>query len=265
MNAYACVNRNYLVHSIAAILTIYFVVILKPTRGTRSILDTSCGNLGRTIMNWFVLALALLLLVQFKFRSIVQDAQACAKPTGGNVIWSDKTKKWYRDAPFFVLFFLALCYGLCVFASGSAFFYDPNSILPSPENRAAHVLLRVILILPLAASLYYIWKVVVEKLQLLKPVSSRLLWFERPLAAFFAIVWLFLIPYVVSPSAHAGVTPPSSKIYSFANKLVTCRLLPAISLFGAIYVLVWRLQGGLFLPKQLAESLKEQLKQGGGS
>ena len=257
-------NQNYLTHVVIAIVIIFFVVILSYTRGTDSIIDFSKPKIGRTLFNLFILVLCILVLAQFKFGDVTTSAQKCARPDNKSIPWSDGTTVWYKDPVFFILFFFALLWGLCTFAPGKVLNYDPSTILPSTENKVGNIILRLLCILPIIAFCIYFYKVVIRKMALIKPVSSNMYWWELPVAAFFSIVFIFLLPYVISPSIYSkksmdGLTGGQKALYIW-KELGTNRILTALALFAAIYVIIWRLQGGLFLSREKTLILKEKIR-----
>lgn len=89
-------------------------------------------------------------------------------------------------------------------------------------------------------------------------------WWERPVAGYFSIVFIFLLPYVINPNIYfkksmEGLSGFGEKFMYIWKEMGTNRILSALALFASIYVIIWRLQGGLFLPNEKAEELREKI------
>lgn len=260
-------SQVYLAHVCLGIIILYFATVLPYTRGTESIVDFSKKNAGRTVMNLGLLAGCVALLAQLRFPNVVKDAQECARPADRSIVWSDGTTLWYREGLFFTLFLLSLVFGLCTFAPGTILHFDPASVLPGKEaSAAAHGVLRALCVVPIVAFGFYIYKVLVKKMELVKPVQSRMYFWERPLAGYFSAAFLFVLPYLIRPrffvdrnGGGMGTLRPFEKVLRVWKKIATFRVVPAISLFAALYVVVWRLQGGLFLGASRAKELRRSI------
>lgn len=238
---------KYGTHVLAAVLLLMLVVYLPQTRGS-------------SWLYWLVFLLALAMFLQLGFPGVIAEAQQCAKPAEPqNLPWKDNSTVWYRG-PFFALLVLAgLFYGLCLFLEGSGnvadklLCFDPTGILP--QQKPLKILLRVVSFLPLIGFLYYLYFIVVQKGELVKPLRSRLHKFERPLAIYFSAVFIPFLLYGIFGSklweARFGEQGKwgESCLY-LLRKCISFRLLPLVMLFAVGYVFVWRLQGGLFSKKE---------------
>ena len=56
-----------------------------------------------------------------------------------------------------------------------------------------------------------------------------------------------------------GLTGGQKALYIW-KELGTNRILTALAIFGALYVIIWRLQGGLFLSREKTIILKEKIR-----
>lgn len=233
-------SMRYLWHAVGAVVLVY--LCLNPaTRG-----ELSWQNL-------LILVLAAAVLLQAGFKNVNRQAQKCAQPKDESVVWSDGTSFWYRDAWFMTLCAGSLLYGLGVVMPGDALFFDAKKVLPK-TGTLTEKLLRGAAALPTLGFVYYFIWITVRKNELIKPVRSELIWWERPLAISFSLVFIPLLLYSFYGRA---LVETEDGLLSTMGKLFTFRGLCAVSLFAVFYVFVWRLQGGLFASKAQYDLLKK--------
>ena len=115
------------------------------------------------------------------------------------------------------------------------------------------IFFKLVFIIPLFGFLYYFNYIVLQKGELIKPLPQRLYFFEAPLAFYFS---LGFIPFLIA--AIMGSNLLKSGI---VNTILTNRILSGIALFGCFYIVIWRLNGGLFIDKKKYDSLKASLDQ----
>ena len=120
-----------------------------------------------------------------------------------------------------------------------------------PGNVLDSIIMRVLFIIPLIGFLYYFNYIVIQRGVLIKPLSQRLYIFEPPLAFYFS---LSFIPFLI-----LGIFGSKILKKGLLNKILTNRIISLIFFIGALYIVVWRLNGGLFLKKNEYNKLRNSL------
>lgn len=227
-------NTIYFVHILAAIAALYFTLIHE------------YKDKIPTALSIIIIVIAFAILLQlFIFEDAVQNGFKIGKPKDNSInwLWDDGSRKWYNDIPFFLMWIFSLYYGLHAFKLGGSLM---NFEFELPE--ALKPISKFIFIIPLFGFIYYFNYIVIQKGELIKPLPDRLYGFERPLALTFSLVFI-----------------PMLFLLTFQNdllsKIFTNRLLAAVFLFGCVYIVVWRLNGGLFLKKPQVDELKNAIKE----
>ena len=250
----------YAAHCLVAVILLYLAVYFPYTKA-----NTSSPN--QYVIHVIVAVLAFALIGQAGFTKVNIKAQECAQPRDKRIVWTDNTKLWYRDPMFLILVIFSLLYGLGSISAGkmgengkinveSLLCFDVSRLLPSVESTTAVIVTRVLSVLPAFAFVYYfVWKVILGG-ELVKPVQSDMMWWEAPLAATFACVFVPFGLYAIFGSKILG---NGSVALTWARRIFTFRPLAFVFLFAAFYVFVWRLQGGLFLSKSEYRKLKKQV------
>lgn len=232
-------STTYAWHALAAVVLLYLVFVMP--NSTR-------------VVHAIVALLAVALLAQAGFCRVNREAQACARPADPGIEWTDNTKYWFREPLFLIMCLASLGVGLCIAAPGSVGCYDPSSVLPAPGSTGETVV-RMLALLPLLSFLYYLVWVAGYGGELVKPVRSDMKGWERPLAIYFALVFLPCLAYSV-----LGSRLWEEDRFEWLQKIATFRPLCLVFLFAAGYVFVWRLQGGLFLGKDAYKKLQQQVQ-----
>jgi hypothetical protein len=192
--------------------------------------------------------------------SIPGNEEACAIP------WDDKTNKWYRDVPFFLIWISALWYGLHTFKMGDkvqklvgSMMQDGFSNVNSQSIQSALMfdfqvpdalknVANLVFLIPLFGFVYYFYQIVIKKEVLMKPLPERTYFWERPLAMIFGLAF---VPFLLLCTLN--------KERNILHDIVSNRITSGIVLFGAVYVVMWRLNGGMFLTKAQNDELQDSL------
>ena len=226
-------NTVYFSHIIAAMVALYFVLI-----------HDYKNKIPTPIIIIVVFICFSIFLQLYIFEDAVKNAFKIGKPKDNSInwVWDDGTKKWYNDVPFFLMWMFALYYGLHIFKLKGTLMNFTFEI-PKVFNKIS----KFIFLIPLFGFIYYINYIIIQKGELIKPLPDRLYGFERPLAFTFSLAFI-----------------PMLCLLTFKNNLLTSiftnRIIACIFLIASLYIVVWRLNGGLFLKKPQFEKLKEALR-----
>lgn len=163
------------------------------------------------------------------FNGVLVEAQQCAS-TGG-VAWTDGSTAWLFNIPFALIWLGAAAWGCLGLVAPSAGSYARVALPPALEKFGW----RVLCTLPSMGSLYAI-VFLLGGGTLIKPLSSRLYWFEPVLAA----------TLTVSGLPWLGVAVAGPDLIN-ATKLPLTRAAALFIGLSASYYCVWRLNGGLVL------------------
>ena len=201
-----------------------------------------------------LIAVSVALFLQIGFWNVNRQAQECAQPADKSIPWTDNSLFWYKDPFFLTLCVSSLLYGLCLFMPGTVACFDLEKFLPA--SSVGKLIVRVTAVLPTLGFIYYfIWHVAMKN-QLVKPVRSKMHWWERPLAIMFSLVFIpFLLYTIFGDNLITGEGG-----FKVLRKFFTFRLWPAILLIAVLYVFVWRLQGGLFVSDKQYQKLNKAWK-----
>lgn len=244
-------------HCFIAVVLLYIAFINEKSK-------ISVSSPNSWTLHVVVAVVGVALIAQVGFPRVNYEAQKCAQPEDRSVVWTDKSRFWFRDPFFLIMVLFSLMYGLGVFASPhenvhlleKIMCFDASKLLPS-ANGKMEIVARAVSVLPTAAFVYYfVWKVIANG-SLIKPVQSDLYGWEAPVAAVFSLVF---IPFGLYALFGSRLFNRESTIMTWVTRAFTFRPLVAVFLFAAVYVFIWRLQGGLFLNKEDSELLQKQVK-----
>lgn len=248
----------YSAHCLIAVVLLYIAFINEKSK-------ISLSSANSWTLHVIVAVIGVALIAQVGFPQVNYEAQKCAQPEDRSVVWTDNSKFWFRDPFFLVMVLFSLMYGLGVFASPNEnvhllekiMFFDASKLLPA-ANTKTEIVARCVSVFPTAAFVYYfVWKVIMNG-SLIKPVQSDLYGWEAPVAVVFSLVF---IPFGLYTVFGSKLFNGQSKILTWVTKGFTFRPLVAVFLFAAVYVFIWRLQGGLFLNKEANDLLQNQVKE----
>jgi len=186
-----------------------------------------------TSLSFLVVAAAVIVL-QVGFSDVVREAQACAS-VGHAVAWTDESSVWLFNAPFALIWAGAASWGILAFTAPSA---DGPFTLSLPPVLGSSSVARVLCFLPSLGSIYAA-VFLVGGGALIKPLGSKLYWFEPVLAATLTLsgfTWLMV--------ALGGGRLIKIKTWS---KIPFSRAIALLIGVSAAYYCVWRLNGGLVL------------------
>lgn len=190
-------------------------------------------SLGLLTSGAFVAVAIAEIVLQCGFSDVVVRAQECTS-AGSEVAWSDGSSVWLFNAPFMAIWAGAATWGMLGLLGPSAdgpFTISLPQVLGSTTG-------RFLCVLPSLGSVYAAIFLVGGG-ALIKPLSSKLYWFEPLLAATLTLsgfTWL----------AVAVGGPDLIKVKTW-SKVPFSRVLALLMGVSAAYYCVWRLNGGLVL------------------